>query len=225
MRGEMIEFTDGSSTYEAYFVPSATGKGPGLILLQEWWGLVDHIKDVANRFADAGFTVLVPDLYQGKTTTDPDEAATMMQALHIGQTEAILRKAIIILLTRAETQGERVGCVGFCMGGQLALFAAGSNPVIGAVVDFYGIHPAVEPVLRDINGPVLGIFAEHDTDVTAASRAMDSELTILGKSHEFIVYPGVQHAFFNDTRPSVYNAEAAEDAWARTIAFLNDNLR
>lgn len=225
MRGEILQFTDGSESYEAYYSPSSTGTGPGVIVIQEWWGLVGHIKDVADRFADAGFNALAPDLYKGKTTTEPDEAATMMQALHIGETEAVLRKAILLLLARSETVGEKVGVVGFCMGGQLALFAAGSNPVVGATVDFYGIHPNVQPSLRTLNGPVLGIFAENDAYAgPEVVQALGRELTLLGKEHEFVTYPGTQHAFFNDDRPA-YNAEAAEDAWARTIAFLNHNLR
>jgi carboxymethylenebutenolidase len=112
------------------------------------------------------------------------------------------------------------------MGGQLALFAAGSNPVIRACVNFYGIHPNVEPSFRDLNGPVLGIFAEHDDYASPPLvRAMSKELTLLGKDHEFVTYPGTHHAFFNDDRPEVYNAEAAADAWERTVRFLNEHLR
>jgi carboxymethylenebutenolidase len=225
MNGEMISFSDGNEVYEAYFSPSETGKGPGIIVIQEWWGLVGHIKDVADRFAKAGFTALAPDLYGGKTADEPDEAASLMMALHIGHTEAILRKAILTLLARPETEGDKVGVVGFCMGGQLAMFAAGSNPVIGATVNFYGIHPKVEPSHRNINGPILGFFAENDTYANPeAVRALSAELTLLGKPHEFITYPNTGHAFFNDDRPS-YDRSASVDAWMRMTAFLNENLR
>ncbi|WP_158409125.1 dienelactone hydrolase family protein [Fimbriimonas ginsengisoli] len=222
----MIKFSDGSHEHDAYLSPSKTGKGPGVIVIQEWWGLVDHIKRVCDRFADEGFTALAPDLYHGKSTKEPDEAASMMQALNIAHTEAILRKAIMTLMVNPATEGEKIGVVGFCMGGQLALFAAGSNPVIKACVNFYGIHPNVEPSYRTLSGPVLGIFAEHDDCVDPELvKAMSKELTLLGKVHEFITYPGAQHAFFNDDRPEVYDAAAAADAWKRTIRFLKENLR
>jgi carboxymethylenebutenolidase len=224
MAGERITYASGSETCEAYLSPSLSGKGPGVIVIQEWWGLVGHIKDVADRFAAEGFTALAPDLYHGKTTEEPDEAASLMQALHISDTEQILRKAILTLLAHPATQGDKVGCVGFCMGGQLALFAAGSNPVIRATVDFYGIHPAVEPSCRSINGPVLGIFAEFDDYASPDRvRALAMELTLKEKPHEFITYPGTHHAFFNDQGKS-YNRDAAEDAWRRTIEFLRREL-
>ena len=221
----MISYSDGTKSQEAYLSPSVTGRGPGIIVIQEWWGLVGHIKDVADRFAAEGFTALAPDLYNGKTTTEPDEAGSLLQAMHIGETEGTLRKAILTLLAHPAVWGDKVGVVGFCMGGQLAMFAAGSNPVIGATVDFYGIHPVVEPSYRSINGPVLGIFAENDSYASPeAVKALSMELTLLDKDHEFITYPGTSHAFFNDQRPEVFDQEASEDAWRRTIAFFRQTL-
>lgn len=209
-----------------YLARSSTGSGPGIIVLQEWWGLVPHIMDVCDRFAEAGFTALAPDLYHGKTTTDPDDAATLMQALHIGETEAVLRKAIMVLMTDpATTPHNKVGIVGFCMGGQLAMFAAGNNPVICATVNFYGIHSKVQPSYRDLNGAVLGFFAEQDKSASPeAVASLDRELTLLGKPHTFNTYPNTQHAFFNDTRPEVYNPEAAADAWEKTLAFFREQV-
>ena len=224
MNGQMIEFADGEEKYHGYLAPSATGKGPGIIVIQEWWGLVPHIKDVADRFAAAGFTALAPDFYQGKTTDEPDEAGSLMMALHIGETERLLALAINALLSETATEGEKVGVIGFCMGGQLSLFAACCNANIAACVDFYGIHPNVQPALRALNGPVLGIFAETDPYAGPDQvHALAEELTLLGKPHEFITYPGTQHAFFNDVRPA-YNKEAAEDSWTRVIKFFSENL-
>jgi carboxymethylenebutenolidase len=223
--GEMIAFNGGAESYEGYLAVSNTGSGPGVIVLQEYWGLVPHIKDVCDRFAAEGFTALAPDLYKGDTTTDPSEAATLMQALNIAETEQILRKAVLVLLARPECSSEGVGIIGFCMGGQLAMFAAGANPAILACVNFYGIHPKVQPSYRDLNGPVLGIFAEIDDYASPeAVRALDKELILLEKPHDFHTYPGTHHAFFNDTRPEVYDAEAAADAWRRTVAFLLSNV-
>ena len=221
----MIQFSDGKETYEGYLSPAASGKGPGLIVIQEWWGLVPHIKDVADRLSQAGFTALAPDLYRGKTATEPDEAGSLMMALHIGETETILADAILALLTNPATEGDKVGVVGFCMGGQLSLFAACCNPAIRACVDFYGIHPNVQPALRALNGPVLGIFAENDSYASPEQvRALTEELTLLEKPHEFITYPGTSHAFFNDSGHA-YDSEAAADAWARVIKFFNEELR
>ena len=224
--GEFITFSNGAEDVSGYLARPESGRGPGVIVLQEWWGLVPHICDICDRFAAAGFTALAPDLFGGETTTDPDQAATLMQALHIGEAEAILRKAILVLLADPATQpNDKVGVVGFCMGGQLAMFAAGSNPVIKAVVNFYGIHPNVQPSYREIQGPVLGIFAEHDDYASpSAVHALETELAVFEKDHEFHIYPAAHHAFFNGTRPEVYNPDAAADAWGKTVGFLRQEL-
>lgn len=227
MRGEMMKISNGIGETNAYLSVSNSGSGPGVIVLQEWWGLVPHIMDIADRFAAAGFTALAPDLYNGESTVEPDEAATLMQALSISETELTLRRSIQRLIAHPAVQPKHgVGVIGFCMGGQLALFAGASNEAVKATACFYGIHPAVQPSYRDLNGPVLGIFAERDHMVDGdAVRALDAELSLLEKDHEFVVYPGVGHAFFNDTRPEVYDADAATDAWQRTISFFSENLR
>ena len=225
MSGQMIEFKGNGSTYQGYLARSASGKGPGVIVLQEWWGLVGHIKDVADRFASAGFTALAPDLYEGDSTSEPDEAGSLMMALNIGTTEKILHGAIEALLADPATQGPKVGVVGFCMGGQLSLFAASINPKIGACVDFYGIHPNVHPEVSKLNGPFLGIFAENDAYANAEAVAnLERALKMEGKAFETITYPGTQHAFFNDARPEVYDAAASADAWKRMLEFFMKNL-
>src|SRR5580704_3875582 len=227
MNGTMIEFAshaDGAK-YEGYISKPASGSGPGVIVIQEYWGLVAHIKDLADRFAAEGFVALAPDLYAGKVATEPDEAGKLMMSLNIAEAERILSLAIGRLLDDDATNSASVGVVGFCMGGQLALFAAGANPAVTACVDFYGIHPNVTPSYANFVGPVLGIFAEHDSSASAeAVSSLAAELDAHGKSHEFITYPGANHAFFNDARPSVYNAEASKDAWARTLAFLRQHV-
>ncbi len=224
--GSMISFEGNGEEFAGYLAAPASGGGPGLLVLQEYWGLVDHIKDLCERFSQEGFLALAPDLYKGDTTRDPDDATTMMQALNIAETERILAEAARTLLDRRECASETVGVIGFCMGGQLALFAATENPKISACVDFYGIHPKVQPSFRNLHGPVLGIFAEKDHMTTQeVVKALDRELTVLEKPHEFHTYPGTDHAFFNDTRPEVYDAEAAADAWKRTVAFLKENIR
>jgi len=225
MNGEKIQFRGTGDTFSGYLSPSVAGVGRGVIVIQEWWGLVGHIKDVADRLAQAGFTALAPDFYKGESTTEPDEAGSLMMALNIAEAERIVHGAVDALLGHSATNGEKVGAVGFCMGGQLSLFAACINPKITACVDFYGIHPNVQPPLANLQAPVLGIFAENDDYASpAAVAALSKSLEEHGKKHEFHTYAGTQHAFFNDARPEVYDRPAAEDAWKRTIAFLRENL-
>lgn len=225
MRGEMISFMGNGMEWQGYLARSAKGKGPGVIVIQEWWGLVGHIKNVCDRFAEEGFTALAPDLYKGKTASDPDTAGKLMMALNVVETEKALRGAIVRLLHDEATEGDKVGIVGFCMGGQLALYAATVNPQIGACVDYYGIHPNFNPQFEKLQAPVLGFFAERDAYVNRdVVDALDKKLTDLGKEHEFIIYPNTDHAFFNDDRPEVYNREAAEDTWKRMLAFFRAHL-
>ena len=223
--GAMVEYAANGKTTGGYLATPASGPGPGVIVIQEWWGLVPHVKDVADRFAGEGFVALAPDLYHGRSTTSPDEAGKLMMALEIGRAERDLRGAIDFLLARDDVAGERVGTVGFCMGGQLSLFAACANPSVGACVDFYGIHPNVTPDLASLQAPVLGFFAERDGFVTPeAARKLEADLRAAGKKVEITVFDGADHAFFNDARPDVYHAAYAGECWSRMIAFYRRHL-
>ncbi len=225
MASEMVEFKSNGGTAVGYLSVPESGRGPGVVVIQEWWGLVPHIKNVADRFAAEGFVALAPDLYHGRATTSPDEAGKLMMALDIDQTEKDLRGAIQFLLDHPAVTGARVGTVGFCMGGVLSLYAATKNEVVGACVIFYGIHPKVNPPLENLSAPVLGLYAERDAYVPpTAVRQLEAKLKELGKPAEFHIYAGADHAFFNDERPDVYNKEAAADAWQRTISFLQTHL-
>jgi carboxymethylenebutenolidase len=225
MAGEMVEFESNGGTARGYLAAPESGGGPGVVVLQEWWGLVPHIEDVCDRFAAEGFVALAPDLYHGEQTRSPDEAGKLMMALDIARAEKDMRGAVEFLLRHDDVEGESVGTVGFCMGGVLSLYAASKNARVGACVVFYGIHPKVEPDLEALRAPVLGIYAEKDQFVPpAAARALEERLKALGKDAEFRVYPGTDHAFFNDTRPEVHDAEAAADAWRRTLDFLRRHL-
>jgi carboxymethylenebutenolidase len=225
MAGQMIEFRSNGGTARGYLSAPESGGGPGVVVIQEWWGLVPHIKDVADRLAAEGFVALAPDLYHGDVARSPDEAGKMMMALNIAQTEKDLRGAVQHLVDNEATAGDRVGVVGFCMGGALSLFAASKNPQVGACVVFYGIHPKVEPDFDSLRAPVLGIFAGKDEFVTPdAVRALEETMREHGRVIETHTYPDADHAFFNDTRPEVYDADAAADAWRRTTQFLRANL-
>jgi carboxymethylenebutenolidase len=225
MAGRMIEFKSNGGEARGYLSVPESGEGPGVVVIQEYWGLVPHIEDVADRFAAEGFVALAPDLYHGDVARSPDEAGKMMMALNIAQTERDLRGAIQYLLDNEATKGDRVGTVGFCMGGALSLYAASKNAQVGACVVFYGVHPKVEPDFDNLRAPVLGIFAEKDDFVPPeAVSALEEKMREHGKSIETHTYPGADHAFFNDTRPEVHDPDAAADAWRRTIEFLRANL-
>jgi carboxymethylenebutenolidase len=224
MAGTMVQFPTNGTTTSAYLATPASGKGPGVIVIQEWWGLVGHIKDVCDRFAAEGFSALAPDLYHGQTASEPDTAGKLFMALNIGQAEKDLRGAAGYLARHSSTA--RLGAVGFCMGGQLALFAGTLNPSVGAVVDFYGIHPNVKPDYTKLSGPVLGLFAEKDAFVTPqTAREVEAAIKQAGKSCEVHIYPGVDHAFFNDQNTAAYDKAAAADAWRRTLAFFRQHLK
>jgi len=223
MAGKMVDFPSNGGKTAAYLATPASGKGPGVLVIQEWWGLVGHIKSVCDRFAAEGFTALAPDMYHGQTASEPDGAGKLFMALNIAQAEKDLRGAVDYLAQQSSSQ--KVGAVGFCMGGQLALFAGSVNPKVGAVVNFYGIHPNVKPDYTKLQGPVLGLFAEKDGFVTPqTARDVDAAIKKAGKQSEIHIYPNVDHAFFNDENAGAYNKAAADDAWRRTLTFFRKNV-
>jgi len=224
MPGKMVDFPSNGGTTQGYLATPTSGKGPGVLVIQEWWGLVPHIKRVCDRFAAEGFSALAPDMYHGKTADEPDGAGKLFMALNIAQAEKDLGGAAKYLGQQSSTA--KVGCVGFCMGGQLALFAGTLNPNVGAVVDFYGIHPNVKPDYAKLSGPVLGLFAEKDGSVTPqTAREVDAAIKKAGKQSEIHIYPNVDHAFFNEDNTGAYNKAAADDAWRRTITFFRQHLK
>ena len=231
MNGSIIEFrTNGGTPSEG----SASGylslppgkRGPGLLVLQEWWGLVDHIKDVADRFAAAGYVALAPDLYRGESSTSPTEAQRLLMSLDMADTARMLRGGAEFLLAHDAVTPKKVGAVGFCMGGQLALFAATAHPdVIHAVVDFYGIfNPSVPVDLSALKAPVLAHFGRTDKSVPPEKAdALVASIRATGvrcDSHQY----EAGHAFFNDSRPQVYDETSAKLAWKRTLEFFGETL-
>lgn len=227
MHGEMIRFTSNGGTAPGYLVAPDGGKGgPGLVLVQEWWGLVDHIKDVADRFASAGFVVLAPDLYDGQQTKSPDQAAKMFMALRIAEAAKDIRGAARHLIARDDVSPKKVGVLGFCMGGQLALYAGQEYPgEIGAVVDFYGVHPNVPIDPAKVRVPAQLHFAKRDTSVPEATARELVERLSLGSADVDAHFYEADHAFFNDTRAEVHDPAAAAQAWSRSVDFLKKHLQ
>ena len=224
--GEIVEFPSNGTTGQGYVATPESGTGPGVVVIQEWWGLVDHIKDVCDRFAAEGFVALAPDLYHGKTTREPDEAGKLMMAMQIDKAGKDMGGAVDYV--REHGTGDSVGVVGFCMGGGLALVLATQRPdAIKACVPFYGLipWPEAQPDYTKLEAAVLGHYAELDEFFTPElARGLEQQLRDLGKDVDIAVYPGTHHAFFNDTRPEVHDAEAAATAWERTLAFFRPKL-
>ncbi len=220
--GQIVTFAANGGTASGYLAKPASSGGKGVVVIQEWWGVNDNIKGIADRFAAEGFVALAPDLYHGTVTSEPDEAGKLLMALNIDQAEKDLRGAVNHLKSLT---GGAVGTVGFCMGGALSLFAACANgDAVGACVDYYGGHPAVSYNWDGLTAPVLGFWAGHDDFVNPNIPTFERELRARGRTFEFHQYPGTEHAFFNDSRPGIYNAEAAADSWRRMLAFFRANL-
>ena len=221
--GEMVSFKSNGSMGGGYL---ADGGGPGVIVIQEWWGLVPHIKDVADRFAAEGFTALAPDLYRGVAASEPDEAGELMMAMKLDVAGKDLSGAVDFLQQR--TGKQKIGVVGFCMGGGLTLTLACQRPdAVAVAAPFYGVipWPDSQPDWDAIAAVVEGHYAENDAFASPeAARALEANLKSRGKNATFHVYPGTDHAFFNDARPDVYDATAATTAWTRVLALFRANL-
>lgn len=222
--GTMVEVPSNGGTVPAYLSTPPSGHGPGLVVIQEWWGLVPHIKSVADRFAAEGFTAIAPDLYHGKETREPDEAGKMAMALRMDEAVRDMSGAVSYLLANEAATGEKVGVIGFCMGGGLALTLAATRPEVAGAVSFYGA-PRDGFDASNVKGAVLMHVAGHDHFVTEeVAQNLEHALKDAGVETTLYYYPDTEHAFFNDDRPEVYNVAAASTAWERTLEFLRSTL-
>lgn len=204
-------------------LPEGTGKAPGLVLVQEWWGVNDHIRSLADRFAKAGFVVLAPDLYHGKATKDAGEAGQLMQALDGQRAMDDIAGAVSFLLGHDRVNGN-VGITGFCMGGAYSFAAASAIPELKAVVPFYGIPPVERLDFGKMKAPILTHVARQDQWVTPAkAEDLVKQINAHGGHAKLEIYEA-DHAFVNDTRPEVYAPEAAKLAWDRSVQFLHQHL-
>jgi carboxymethylenebutenolidase len=222
-----VTFASNGNEAHGYLVKPESGTGPGLIVIQEWWGLDDHMADLVERFANEGFVALAPDLFGGKVAHDTDEAGKFMQELPADQAARDLAGAVDYLLADDDVTSDKVGAVGYCMGGGFVLqLAAQQGDQIGAAVPFYGVGQGVPDDFSTITAPIQGHYAEQD-GFYPVEQARVQEQTMREQSQnevEFFYYPA-GHAFHNDKdKIGTYNAECAKQAWGRTIAFLHQHL-
>jgi carboxymethylenebutenolidase len=238
MAGEHLETQDGVSrgfvsfggdgnTVDGYLVKPSDGQAhPGVVMIQEWWGVEDHIKELAERFARQGYTVLAPDLYHGKVVHEPDEAGKAMMALNKEAAVQEIGKGVAYLKTRSDVRAEKIGVVGFCMGGLLAWKAAEmQDGAIAAVAAFYGAgyRPTAEDIAK-VTAPALVVWGGKDGSVPPADREhVTSLLRQQGKTHKTLLYPKAGHAFMNDKHGAL-EPESAQQAWGELVAWFKQYL-
>ncbi len=225
----MVQYPSEGVTVRAYLAgPQTREKRPAIIVVQEWWGLNDHVKDIAQRYAKEGYIAIAPDLYSrlgNRITTNPNEAGQLMNALKLEDGLKDLRATVAYAKTVSDIDAGRIGVTGFCMGGSYALMLPCTTADIKAAVPFYGQVPNPDTPLQQLACPVLYIYGEDDGWITKADvQRLATALKKYRKAGEIKTYPGAPHAFFNDTRKDVYKPAEAKDAWGRTLAFFRKHL-
>lgn len=223
---EMIEFGKNGDQVPAYMArPDDDGQHPGVIVIQEWWGLNEHIKDVTRRMAEAGYVAISPDLYRGQVAEEPDDA--MKLAMDLVQDDAIadIKAGVQYLLSQDAVIPKSIGVMGFCMGGGLSARMSTEAEGVGACVIFYGgLRGDFESFIPQVQVPFLGHFGEADAGIPVASvKLLATLLATHGKNCDINIYPDAPHAFFNDTRDS-YREEHAKTAWTKTLAWFEQYL-
>ncbi|MFB7456267.1 MULTISPECIES: dienelactone hydrolase family protein [unclassified Streptomyces] len=219
-----VTFPSAGGTAHGYLALPPSGSGPGVLVIQEWWGLTDHIADVADRLAAEGFVALAPDLYGGSVAHDSDEAQRMVKALPVLRGVELLSGAVGHLLSLPEVTSGTVGAVGFCMGGGFVLYLAAVDPRVSAAVPFYGVIRGELPDFSGLRAQLLGHYGEQDRSVPLeqVEELRERIRRQSDVSADFRLYPA-GHAFFNDRRPS-HDPDSASRAWQSTVAFLHGQL-
>jgi carboxymethylenebutenolidase len=228
--GATARFKSNGDTAEGYLARPGSGSGPGVIVVQEWWGLVPQIQQVCDHLAAEGFVALAPDLYHGDIAehTEMDKAGHLMSTLPMDRAARDMGAAVDYLLADASVTGDKVGVLGYCMGGMLALvLAAQQGDKIGAVAPYYGAPMGESaPDWSGLTAPVRGHYGDKDDFFPAAAvLALETELKGMGKDVVFEMHPGAGHAFTNDANVfGTYDAALSAACWADTVAFLHKSL-
>jgi carboxymethylenebutenolidase len=227
---ETVEFKSNGNKASGYLARPASGSGPGVLVIQEWWGLDSGIKEMVDRLAAAGFVALAPDLYHGELAghTEMDKAAKLMQALPPDRAARDMSGAVDYLANHAAVTGQGIGVVGFCMGGMLAFIIAANRPdKVKAVVPFYGFPQGpAEPDWTKLTAAISGHMAEHDSFFApAAAHALEKKLRGMGKNVTLTVHPGTGHAFMAPHNAlGTLNAGLAAEIWPKAVTFLKAHL-
>jgi carboxymethylenebutenolidase len=224
---QAVTFKSGTETASGLLVtPEGKGPFPAVLVIQEWWGLNDWVKDQARALAKEGYASLAVDLYRGKVTANPDEAHQLMMGLPPDRALRDLKAAYSFLQGRADVKKDRIGSVGWCMGGRYSLALAVEEPALAAAVAYYGAPPTDDAAIARIKAPVLGNFGGEDKGPSPEQvKAFEAAMKKAGKSADLKIYEGAPHAFANVNNPwGGYREAAAKDAWSRTLAFLAQHL-
>ncbi|MFL6237876.1 MAG: dienelactone hydrolase family protein [Actinomycetes bacterium] len=223
-----VTFPSNGGEAHGYLATPPSGNGPGLIVIQEWWGLDDHIADVTDRFSREGYVALAPDLYGGKLAHDENEAMNYLMSLDVQQAAKDLSGAVDFLLARDDVSGNKIGVVGYCMGGGFVLLlAANAGDKIAAAVPYYGVGPGVENAdLSGITADVQGHYGEQDEMFPVQQvREFEQKLREQAKGEVTFYYYPAGHAFHNDeNKIGNYDKDAAQQAWQRTLEFIQAKL-
>jgi carboxymethylenebutenolidase len=222
--GQVVHFGNGASGYLS--APATPGQKPGVIVIQEWWGVNDWVKQQADRLADKGYVALAVDLYRGRSTANPDEAHELMRGMPEDRAIADLKAGVDYLSQLPDVDPKHIGSIGWCMGGGYSLALATNDKRVNATVINYGRLVTDPGAISRINGPVLGNFGATDRGIAPADvKAFGAALTAMGKLGDIKIYDGAGHAFMNPNNTEGYNAAAADDAQGRIDAFFDRNLR
>ena len=222
-----VSYKSGDETVKGIlYTPAGKGPFPGVIVIHEWWGLNDWVKEQASKLADQGYEALAIDLYRGKVATTPDEAHEIMRGVPEDRANRDLQAAFDFLASQPNVKTNRIGAIGWCMGGGYSLDVALLEPTLAADVINYG-HLATDPdTLKKINAPILGIFGAQDKGITPDDvHKFESQMKQLGKTIEIKIYDDAGHAFENPNNKAGYRPADAADAWQRTVKFLSENLK
>jgi len=227
VKTETVHYKSGEETVSGYLAaPETPGKHAAIIVIHEWWGLNDWVKEQAQKFAAEGYVVLAVDLYRGKVATTPDEAHELMRGVPQDRGMRDLKAAFDYLAARPDVQPDKIGSAGWCMGGGYSIQFAVAEPRLAACIVNYGPLPTEAANLAKIKAPVLGNFGAEDRGIPAdAVRAFAAAMQAAGKTADVKVYDGAGHAFENPNNKAGYRAEAAGDAWQRMVAFFKAQLK
>ena len=227
VKAQTVRYKSGTEIVSGYLVaPTTSGKHSAIIVIHEWWGLNDWVKEQARKFADLGYVTLAVDLYHGKSTADPEEAHELMRGLPEDRGLRDLKAAFSYLAARPDVEPDKIGVVGWCMGGGYSILLAENEPKLAACAVNYGALPTDPQSIAKIAAPVLGNFGADDRgitpkDVNAFVASMDGD----GKTVDVKIYDGAGHAFENPNNKAGYRPEAAQNAWGRMVEFFKSNLQ